>query len=95
MFLKNIHIHNFRCLNDIKLSFNEDNGRIRKTTLILGENGTGKSNFIKAIAIITSGTDAFPMLVDDVDSLITNGKNESFIKATLVTQQGERKKYFH
>jgi AAA15 family ATPase/GTPase len=50
MFLKKIHLQNFKGLEDIELSFETLQADNRKWTLILGENGTGKSNLLKAIA---------------------------------------------
>ena len=40
MFLKSIHLENFKCFERLDLSFEEET--IRKWTLLLGENGTGK-----------------------------------------------------
>lgn len=88
MFLKEISIQNFKCLEDIKLSFASPDGQIRKWTLLLGENGTGKSNFLKAIALVTAGSNAIGSLLSDVNGLIRNGADECRIEAVLVTKAG-------
>ena len=43
MFLKSIHLNNVKCFSDIDLSFEGEDGDIRKWTLLLAENGVGKS----------------------------------------------------
>ena len=54
MFLKEIHIQNFKGFEDLLFSFTQENGEVRKHTILLGENGTGKSNLLKAIALVTA-----------------------------------------
>lgn len=86
MFLKNIKLTNFRCLEDFEISFEKENGDIRQLTLVLGENGIGKSNLLKAIGMITAGSDAFAELLKNADMWIKNGKDFCEISAILVTK---------
>lgn len=92
MFLKNIRLQNFKCLQDIELSFEKNNTKNRQWTLILGENGTGKSNILKAIALVTCGGDALGELLSETDSWIRNEQNHCLIKATISTKKGEERK---
>lgn len=89
MFLKKIHLKNFKCLSDIELSFEKSNNQNRQWTLILGENGTGKSNVLKAIALVTCGSNALGELLGDTDSWIKNGNDSCRIEAVLGTKKGE------
>jgi predicted ATP-binding protein involved in virulence len=89
MFLKKIHLQNFKCLADIEISFEKTSTQNRQWTLILGENGTGKSNVLKAIALVTSGSNALGELLGDTDSWIRNDQNKCRIDATLGTKKGE------
>lgn len=91
MFLKEIKLKNFKCLSDISLSFEKDKKSNRKWTLILGENGTGKSNILKAIALVTSGSNALGELLGNVDSWIKFGKNNCSIAAVIETKKGEER----
>lgn len=50
MFLKSIYMNNVKCFSDIALSFEDERDDIRKRTLLLAENGMGKSTLLKAIA---------------------------------------------
>lgn len=91
MFLKKIHIQNFKCLADIELSFEKNKSANRKWTLILGENGTGKSNLLKAIALVTAGSNALGELIGNTDSWIRNGEKSCTIIAVLETKKGEER----
>ena len=63
MFLKEIRLRNFRCFDDLTISFVKEGGGTRKWTILLGENGSGKSNLLKGIALIPVGSDAIPELL--------------------------------
>lgn len=89
MFLKKLTLENFKCLNNIVLSFEKSKEVNRKWTLIIGENGTGKSNLLKAIALVTSGSNALGELMGNSDSWITNDKDHCTIYAELETKKGE------
>lgn len=91
MFLKKLQLKNFKCLANIELSFDQTKGSNRAWTLILGENGTGKSNLLKAIALVTCGSNGLSELLGDTDSWIKNGENSCHIKAVLTTKTGEER----
>ncbi|MPR31795.1 AAA family ATPase [Salmonirosea aquatica] len=88
MFLKNITIRNFKGLN-LSLSFKSDKTNVRATTVILGENGVGKSNFLKAIALVTSGSEVLAELLGRVDDWISYGEDICEIHAVLSTKDKE------
>lgn len=91
MFLKKIILKNFKCLADIELSFECGQPSNRKWTLILGENGTGKSNVLKSIALITSGSNALGELLGNTDSWIRFNETACTIQASLETKKGEER----
>ncbi|QEC78283.1 AAA family ATPase [Mucilaginibacter ginsenosidivorax] len=91
MFLKQITLHNFKCLEDITLSFRHDGDSNRKWTLILGENGTGKSNLLKAIALITCGSNALGELLGNANSWIRNGARKCTVDAIIETKKNEER----
>ena len=69
MFLKEIELTNFKCHEDLYLSFETDfpSDPIRKTTFLLGENGTGKSALLKAVALVTAGSSSLGNLLGSPD----------------------------
>lgn len=91
MFLKKIQLKNFKCLSNIELSFEKNKSTNRKWTLILGENGTGKSNLLKAIALVTAGSNALGELIGNTDSWIRKNEESCSIIAVLETKKGEER----
>jgi predicted ATP-binding protein involved in virulence len=59
--------------------------------IILGENGTGKSNLLKAIALFTSGSNALGELIGNTDSWIRFKESSCSIKAILQTKKGDER----
>ncbi len=92
MFLKSIRLNNIKCFSDIFLSFENENGDIRKWTLLLADNGTGKSTLLKAIALVTSGSDAIADLLEEPSDWIRYKAQNCEISAVLVTKEKEERK---
>jgi len=90
MFLKHLRIQNLRSLENIEIDFTDIQGN-RKWTLIAGENGTGKSSILKAIALALSGSNAFPKLADGMDTWIRNGESSAKIEITITTKTGKER----
>ncbi len=96
MFLKSIKLKYFRCFSDLELDFADGDSddraeEIRKTTILLGDNGTGKSNLLKAICLVTAGRDALAELLDDPASWVQVGKEYCELKAVLQTKSGKER----
>lgn len=91
MFLRKLTLQNFKCFSKLELDFEQTPTRNRQWTLLLGENGTGKSNLLKAIALITCGSNALGEIVGSLDSWIAIGKPSCTIKACLTTKKGEER----
>ena len=91
MFLKSIHLNNVKCFSDIALSFENENGDIRKRTLLLAENGMGKSTLLKAIALVTGGSDAIADLLEEPSDWIRYKTRKCEISAVLVTTEGKER----
>lgn len=93
MFLRELELTNFKCHRSLYLNFESENPKAptRKTTFLLGENGTGKSALLKATALVTAGSTALSQLLGSPDEWITNGKSFCEISATISTAQGEER----
>jgi recombinational DNA repair ATPase RecF len=95
MFLKEITLINFKCHEKLWLNFACDNAKqpTRKTTFMLGENGTGKSALLKAIALITSGSSGLSDILGNPDDWIKT-KNRSAKLRQLSLQLKEKNEIF-
>ena len=91
MFLKSIRLNNVKCFSDITLSFENERGDIRKRTLLLAENGMGKSTLLKAIALVTGGSDAIADLLEEPSDWIRYKTQRCEISAVLVTMGGKER----
>lgn len=91
MFLKKIRLQNFKCLSNLELSFETEKGVNRKWTIIIGENGTGKSNILKSISLITAGSNSLGELLGNADDWITYKQSGCTIEAALETKKGEER----
>lgn len=90
MFLKRIRIDNVRAIAGLEVDFNSEDGGARKWTLLLGENGTGKSTILRCIALLLCGRDALPELLGrDPSSWIRSGRTNARIEGTIATAQGD------
>ena len=65
---------------------------IRHWTVILGENGAGKSAVLRAIALVTAGSDALRELLGEPRSWVGYHKKFCEIEGTLATKAGEERK---
>ncbi|HUQ82684.1 MAG TPA: AAA family ATPase [Gemmatimonadaceae bacterium] len=89
MFLRKLTLENFRSLRDVELSFIDANDDIRPWTMLLGENGTGKSSVLRAIALVLAGGQALPDLLGSVSQWITAGRKACVLCAELTTADGD------
>jgi hypothetical protein len=89
MFLRRLRLNNVRSLETLDLAFLKPDGTIRQWTLLLGENGCGKSTVLRACALLLAGSEALPELLGEPDSWIRLGQSEALLHADLVTAKGE------
>ncbi len=57
MYLRRLRVQRMKLLRDVELDFTDTDGTsIRKWTVIIGKNGTGKSSLLQAIALASAGS---------------------------------------
>lgn len=91
MFLKRIELTNVRCIRSMNLPLTVPSGVTRRWTLLLGENGVGKSTLMRSIGLVLSGSAALAELIGEPDSWIRYGEQEASIAADLETADGEQR----
>lgn len=57
MYLKRVVIENIKCFGRAELNLVRDDGQVKRWSVILGENGTGKSTLLQAIVMVLMGPD--------------------------------------
>jgi energy-coupling factor transporter ATP-binding protein EcfA2 len=91
MFLKRLYLEDVRAIGSLDLPFADAGGSVRKWTLLLGQNGCGKSTVLRSIALLVAGSEALPELLVNPDSWVRLGAESARIAADLVTAQGEER----
>jgi hypothetical protein len=89
MFLRHLELVAVRSIEHAVLSLEDGEKQTRKWTLLLGENGVGKSTVLKSIALLTAGSEALPELLGPPETWIRNGREACTMRATLTTAEGE------
>lgn len=89
MFIKSVELKNIRGFRELKFDFERgnDTNSYSGWTVLTGDNGSGKSALLKAIAVAIAGTDAARSLQPSFHRWIFEGKQESeeaFIEITVV-----------
>lgn len=56
MYIRSLHVKHLKRLTDLKLDFTQPNGEPRMWTVLIGENGTGKTSILQAIALAAAGS---------------------------------------
>ncbi len=91
MFLKYLHLTNVRCFAEAEIDFDLPGADNRKWTIIVGENGDGKTTILQSIALVMAGKDALKALLKDVDNWIRDGEDEAIIAAGFETKSGKER----
>lgn len=89
MFLQQIALANFKCFSNFHLRFYQDaSGKpLRNTTLLTGQNGTGKSGLLQATALITAGRESLSALLKVPEEWIKTGASHCLIAATILDEK--------
>ena len=91
MFLTRVELTNVRCIRSLTLPLEMSSGVTRKWTLLLGDNGVGKSTLMRSIGLVLAGSSALAELIGDPDSWVHVGENQCTISADLETADGEKR----
>lgn len=84
MYLQQCRIRNIKCFEDIELNFRNPDGTIRRWNVVIGENGTGKTVLLQAIAIALMGEKAASVLLPRPRGWVRAGADVGQIEAHIV-----------
>jgi hypothetical protein len=88
--VRHMAIENLRGIENLRIEFSstETHSGIRAWTILLGENGTGKSTVLRSLALVLSGREGCVQLLGDPSNWLRNGANEGSISVALEAQAG-------
>ncbi len=93
MYLREVTIRDIKCFDEIKLDFSSSSdgpeAPVRRWTVILGENGLGKSSLLQSIAVPLAGPGAMRELVPVADGWVRLGSSYGEIEAELEWTEGD------
>lgn len=93
MYLVNLELKNVRAIRQMKVDFRgtSSTSKTRRWTVLLGENGCGKSTVLKSIGLLLAGSEALPDLLGSPDQWIHNDAKQAVLQATICTDSGEER----
>ncbi len=93
MKISKLKIKNIKCFKEIEIPFENDNNDIKNWSLIVGDNGSGKTTILRSLALgLCDREGASALLSELYGDFLRQGTNEGEIKVTLKdTQNNEYK----
>lgn len=93
MYLVDLELKNVRAIRQMKVDFRDTDSisKTRRWTVLLGENGCGKSTVLKSIGLLLAGSEALPDLLGSPDQWIHNDAKQAVLQATICTDRGEER----
>ncbi len=106
MKISKLRLENIRCFKDIELSFEDDDGNVKDWSLVVGDNGQGKTTILRSLALGLCDKEGASALLAELFGFLrrdeTKGsieiclKDENDKKYTLKTWiEGDNESVFH
>ena len=87
----NLKIKNIKCFKEVEISF-EENGLIKNWSLIVGNNGQGKTTILRSLALgLCDESGASALLAELHGSILRENKKTGFIEVTLKSEDKNEK----
>ena len=88
----NLKIKNIKCFKEIEIPF-EDNGQIKNWSLIVGNNGQGKTTILRSLALGLCDESGAPALLAELHGGILRENEEKGFIEVILKDENEDKKY--
>ena len=83
MYLESLQLENIKCFKDLEINFMEARGKPRLMTVVLGDNGVGKSTLLQAIAITLGGKKITDLLAGRLGNWVRKENKQGEIHAVI------------
>lgn len=95
MFLERIFIENIRSIGSAGFDFTSTGSEqsMRKWSLVVGDNGSGKSTALKAVALVLAGSDGLPHVIGEPRSWVRRGEKTGRILASVRTAEWKERQF--
>jgi len=92
MRISKLYLHNVKCYDEVEVDFSEEDSiALRNRTIILGNNGTGKSTVLKSIALLLAGSSSLGEILGEPNDWIKIGEAECRLELRLLTEKSEER----
>lgn len=88
MYLKTIQLTNIRGFTDLKFDLTRPDGSYAGWTVFTGDNGSGKSSLLKAVAVALTGKETARALQPSFHRWVREGSTEGQIELTVYPEKG-------
>lgn len=85
MKIANFSIQNYRCIKDLNVDCLDDKGEVRQWTVLLGENNSGKTNVLRALALLETVEHGF-----SVEAETTGERETKVLYAPLAVEHKDQ-----
>ncbi len=90
MYIQRVTLNNLKGFRELDFSFKRPDGSYAGWTVLTGENGSGKTALLKAIALALVGPDVARALQPTLDGWIREGNREAEIAVQIVAHEMDR-----
>ncbi len=84
MKLSKLKLENIKCFKDIEISFEDDEGRIKNWSLLVGDNGVGKTTILQSLTLgLCDQESTSGLLLELHGDYVRRGKKEGSIEIDI------------
>ena len=93
MKITNLKLKNIKCFKEANIPFENDKGQVKNWSLIIGDNGQGKTTLLRSLALGLGNVSEASGLLQELDGgFLREGENKGFVEVTLKDQSNKKYK---
>ena len=93
MKVTNLKLKNIKCFKEADIPFENDKGQVKNWSLIIGDNGQGKTTLLRSLALgLGNVSEASGLLQELHGGFLREGEDKGFVEVTLKDQSNKKYK---